>query len=98
MTDTTEQKLLEMADDMKNIVEEKDVDLKLYKEKYMELKKNMAKIYELTRCLQNLIEDMGAAEIDVEFVVSAWMLTEIRSYCSDLLFETEEKEMDIYGY
>ncbi len=97
MTDTTEKVLLDMADDMKKIVEEKDVDLRIYKESYMDLKKSMAKIYGLTRCLQVILGDMEG-QIDVEFVVAAWMLTEIRSVCSDELFEAEEKKLDIYGY
>tara|TARA_R110002020_G_scaffold182063_1_gene377374 strand:+ start:531 stop:824 length:294 start_codon:yes stop_codon:yes gene_type:complete len=97
MTDTTEKVLLDMAEDMKNIVEEKDIDLRIYKERYMELKKLMAKIYGLSRCLQDLLGDMEG-QIDVDFVVAAWMLTEIRSVCSDELFEVEEKKLDIYGY
>tara|TARA_R110002012_G_scaffold150566_3_gene309935 strand:- start:1932 stop:2225 length:294 start_codon:yes stop_codon:yes gene_type:complete len=97
MTDTTEKVLLDMAEDMKNIVEEKDIDLRIYKERYMDLKKNMAKIYGLSRCLQDLLGDMEG-QIDVDFVVAAWMLTEIRSVCSDELFEVEEKKLDIYGY
>tara|TARA_R110002074_G_scaffold158530_2_gene315611 strand:+ start:175 stop:468 length:294 start_codon:yes stop_codon:yes gene_type:complete len=97
MTDTTEQTLLDMADDMKNIVEEKDIDLRIYKIKYMDIKKTMSKIYGLTRCLQDLLSEVDN-EIDVDFIVGAWMLTEIRSMCSNELFEDEERKMDIYGY
>tara|TARA_R110000823_G_scaffold18197_8_gene56994 strand:- start:14099 stop:14392 length:294 start_codon:yes stop_codon:yes gene_type:complete len=97
MENTTEQKLIEMADDMKTIVEEKDVDLRIYKMKYMDLKKTMAKIYGITRCLQDVLEDMTGG-VDVEFVVGAYMLTEVRSMCSNILFEDEERKMDIYGY
>ena len=99
MVDTTEQMLIEMANDMKNIVEEKDVDMRKYKEKYMELKKDIGKIYGLIKVIQ---ENYGCGEngddIGVEEVVSAWCITEIRSMCSDVLFEDEEKQMDIYGY
>ena len=97
MGDTTEKILIDMAEDMKNIVEEKDIDLRKYKERYMDLKKSLAKIYGLTRCLQELVAEMEG-HIDVEFLVGAWMLTEIRAMCSDELFGAEERKMDIYGY
>lgn len=96
MVETTEQTLLDMANDMKNIVEEKDKDMVKYKEKYMELKKDIGKIYGLIRIIQENFGDL--ADIGVEEVVSAWCITEIRSMCSDVLFEDEEKQMDIYGY
>ena len=99
MGETTEQTLIDMANDMKNIVEEKDVDMKKYKEKYMDLKKDIGKIYGLIRIIQ---ENYGCGEngddIGVEEVVSAWCITEVRAVCSDILFEEEEKQMDIYGY
>tara|TARA_R110001592_G_scaffold2156_1_gene13174 strand:+ start:2123 stop:2413 length:291 start_codon:yes stop_codon:yes gene_type:complete len=96
MGETTEQTLIDMANDMKNIVEEKDVDMKKYKEKYMDLKKDIGKMYGLIRIIQENFGDM--AEIGVDEIVSAWCITEIRSMCSDVLFEEEEKQMDIYGY
>lgn len=96
MGETTEQMLIDMADDMKNIVEEKDIDMRKYKEKYMDLKKDIAKIYGLIKIIQENFGDI--AELGVEEVVSAWCITEIRSMCSDVLFEEEEKQMDIYGY
>lgn len=96
MGETTEQTLIDMANDMKNIVEEKDVDMKKYKEKYMDLKKTIGKMYGLIRIIQENFGDM--AEIGVDEIVSAWCITEIRTMCSDVLFEEEEKQMDIYGY
>tara|TARA_R110002167_G_C12648186_1_gene648948 strand:+ start:1389 stop:1676 length:288 start_codon:yes stop_codon:yes gene_type:complete len=95
MGDTTEQTLIDMANDMKNIVEEKDVDMRKYKEKYMDLKKDIGKIYGLIKVIQ---ENFSNVDIGVEEVVSAWCITEVRAVCSDILFEEEEKQMDIYGY
>lgn len=96
MAETTEQKYLELAEECKNIVEEKDKLLRKYQVKYMDNKKDIAKIYGLIKTIQENITDQD--EADIEFVIQAWMIAEIRGTCSDNLFEVEEKELDIYGY
>jgi len=91
MCETTEQQLLEMSKHMKELVEQKDQELKEYKIKYMKSKKLITKFYGMVCILQEELEH------DWEDV-SGWILTEMRSKISDYVFEKEEKELDIYGY
>ena len=93
MAETTEQQLLEMSKHMKELVEQKDQELKEYKIKYMKSKKLITKFYGMVCILQEELEH----DWD-EFSITAWILTEMRSKISDYVFEKEEKELDIYGY
>tara|TARA_R110001583_G_scaffold41459_2_gene131933 strand:+ start:416 stop:700 length:285 start_codon:yes stop_codon:yes gene_type:complete len=94
MTDenTTEQHLLEMAEQMKEVVEKKDAELKKIKILYMDSKKSMGKLYGLVRILQE-----NADELEDGYYME-WVVCEIRSIISDYLFSEEEKKLDIYGY
>tara|TARA_R110000803_G_scaffold8098_5_gene26113 strand:- start:2618 stop:2902 length:285 start_codon:yes stop_codon:yes gene_type:complete len=89
---TTEQQLLEMADHMKELVEQKDTDLRKMKELYMDGKKTIGKLYGLIRILQE-----NADELEDGYYME-WVVGEIRRVISDYLFSDEEKKLDIYGY
>tara|TARA_R110000823_G_scaffold2835_7_gene11271 strand:+ start:4640 stop:4930 length:291 start_codon:yes stop_codon:yes gene_type:complete len=96
MAETTEQQMLEMADQMKDIVEMKDIQLRQYKIKYMDAKKLLAKIYGIIRIVQQQVADRETL-CDDDLCVD-WCIAEIRGNISDYLFEIEEKALDIYGY
>ena len=94
--ETTEQQLIEMGNHMKEIVENKDEELRKYKIKYLEAKKLIAKFYGLIRIIQQEI-NANSTWADDEFPLD-WAIAEIRSNISDYLFADEENTLNIYGY
>ena len=97
--ETTEQQLIEMGNHMKEIVDNKDEELRKYKIKYLEAKKLIAKFYGLIRIIQQEI-NANSTWADDEFPTYGvdWAIAEIRSNISDYLFADEENALNIYGY
>ncbi len=86
-----ENTLLEMSNQMKEIVERKDKELKEIAEKYMDLKKVIANIYGLIRTMHNnYLEDL-----DMDGLVLGYLMHEIRNITSETLFGLEEAELDL---
>jgi len=89
----TEQDYLDLAQTFKDRMDEKDSEQRETKEKYMDGRKYACVIYGLIRTLQR--------EMDSEFhdqILVDWLIAEIRSISSDLLFKNEEDKLGIYGY
>lgn len=90
----TENDYLEMADDCKNRIEEKEKENKKYKIDYINIKKQIGIIYGSIRILQDYLE---AVSPDMAYdPISEHLTTSIRSICSMILFSEEEKKLDIY--
>lgn len=87
----TEQAYIEICNDFKDIIEEKDEELKKYKQLYMCYKKLICKLYGLSRCLDNHIDNSG---LDNEIISN--LIETIRGDCSDMLFSREEIDMGLY--
>ena len=94
--ETTEQQLIEMGNHMKELVENKDAELRKYKIKYIDAKKLIAKFYGLIRIIQQEI-NATSTWADDDFPLD-WAVAEIRSDISDYLFADEENTLNIYGY
>jgi len=90
---TTEQELIEMGQQFKERMEEKNKEHLELKTRYMEAKKLIAHLYGITRSLQ---EEADSSINDG--ILIDWLIAEIRSHCSDFLFKDEEIRLDIYGY
>ena len=90
---TTEQELIEMGQQFKERMEEKDKEQLQIKTRYMEAKKLIAHLYGVSRSLQ---EEADSSVNDG--ILIDWLICEIRSHCSDFLFKDEEIRLDIYGY
>jgi len=90
----TENKYLEMADDFKNIMDEKDRKVKKISEKYMELKKDFSRIYGLIRELIDYLE--GTTDIEGEPVYEV-LSSSIRMIASNNLFGEEMEKLDLYS-
>ena len=90
---TTEQDLIEMGEQFKERMEEKNKEQKELKTRYMDAKKLIAHIYGVSRSLQEEADSSTADDILID-----WMIAEIRAHCSDFLFKEEECRLDIYGY
>lgn len=86
-----ENTLLEMSNQMKEIVDRKDKELKTMSEKYMDLKKVIANIYGLSRTMHNNYE----IDIDMDGLILGYLIHEIRRLASDTLFGSEEAELEI---
>ena len=76
--ETTEQQLIEMGNHMKEIVDNKDEELRKYKIKYLEAKKLIAKFYGLIRIIQQEI-NANSTWADDEFPLD-WAIAEILFY------------------
>ena len=88
----TEQEYLDLAQTFKDRMDEKDREYRDIKIKYLHSKKLISQTYGLTRSIQ--------MEMEADFhdaLIIEWLINEIRSICSDYLFEKEEKELGIYG-
>ncbi len=90
---TTEQDLLEMAEQFKERMAEKEHEHRGMKVSYLESKKLIAHVYGLIRSLQTECDSSICDAILVE-----WMIAEVRTLCSDYLFKAEEDRLDVYGY
>ena len=96
-TNPNEGMLLDLSNQMKDIVEEKDELIKKISEKYMNSKKLLGKIYGLIRVVQEQIDDKGTPAGTDDYIID-WLIAEIRGNISDYLFMKEEKVLGIYGY
>ena len=90
---TTEQELIDMGQQFKERMEEKNIEHLELKTRYMEAKKLIAHLYGVTRSLQ----EEADSSINDDVLID-WLIAEIRSHCSDFLFKEEEIRLDIYGY
>ena len=98
-TNPNEGMLLDLSNQMKDIVEEKDEIIKNISEKYMDSKKLLSKIYGQIRIVQEQLDDRGANHLgDTDDYIIDWLIAEIRGNISDYLFMKEEKVLGIYGY
>ena len=89
----TENDYLEMANDCKNRLEEKDEELKAWKKKYITTKKMVSIIYGNIRSLETYLEEVSP---DVAFdPIAENYMNNIRSECSHHLFHHEEKKLDV---
>ena len=88
----TEQEYLALAESFKERMEEKNYEQKTLKIKYMESKKMVSQIYGIIKTIQNEVDNQFCDEVIID-----WLLQEVRSLCSDMLFEEEERKLDIYG-
>tara|TARA_R110000803_G_scaffold86615_3_gene153055 strand:- start:191 stop:481 length:291 start_codon:yes stop_codon:yes gene_type:complete len=88
----TEQEYLALAESFKERMEEKNSEQKNLKIKYMESKKMVSQIYGIIKTIQNEVDNQFCDEVIID-----WLLQEVRSLCSDMLFEEEERKLDIYG-
>ena len=89
-----ENTLLEMSNQMKEIVDRKDKELKNMSEKYMDLKKVIGNIYGLSRTMHNNFE----TDINMDGLILGYLIHEIRRLASDTLFGEEEAELEIDIY
>tara|TARA_R110000823_G_scaffold310939_1_gene436122 strand:+ start:2871 stop:3185 length:315 start_codon:yes stop_codon:yes gene_type:complete len=96
-TNPNEGMLLDLSNQMKEIVEEKDELIKKISEKYMNSKKLLGKIYGLIRVVQEQIDDKGTPAGTDDYIID-WLIAEIRGNISDYLYTKEEKLLGIYGY
>ena len=89
----TENDYLEMANDCKNRLDDKEREIKIWKKKYMKTKKMISMIYGNIRSLEDYLEDVSP---DVAFdPVAENYIHKIRSECSNHLFQHEETKLDI---
>jgi len=88
----TEQEYLDLAQSFKDRMEEKDREYRDIKIKYLLGKKLISQTYGLVRSIQSEMD----ADISDSILVE-WLINEIRSICSDYLFEKEERQLGIYG-
>ena len=77
--------LLDLSNQMKEIVEEKDELIKTIGIKYIESKKLIGKIYGLIRIVQEQIDDKGSPAGSDEYIID-WLIAEIRGNISDYLY------------
>ncbi len=96
-TNPNEGMLLDLSNQMKDIVEEKDEIIKNISEKYMDSKKLLSKIYGQIRIVQEQLDDKGTPAGTDDYIID-WLIAEIRGNISDYLFMKEEKVLGIYGY
>ena len=96
-TNPNEGMLLDLSNQMKDIVEEKDSVIKTISEKYMDSKKLITKIYGQIRIVQEQLDDRGTPAGTDDYIID-WLIAEIRGNISDYLFMKEEKVLGIYGY
>ena len=96
-TNPNEGMLLDLSNQMKDIVEEKDDIIKNISEKYMDSKKLLSKIYGQIRIVQEQLDDKGTPAGTDDYIID-WLIAEIRGNISDYLFMKEEKVLGIYGY
>tara|TARA_R110002012_G_scaffold2240_1_gene10713 strand:- start:203 stop:517 length:315 start_codon:yes stop_codon:yes gene_type:complete len=96
-TNPNEGMLLDLSNQMKDIVEEKDEIIKNISEKYMDSKKLISKIYGQIRIVQEQLDDKGTPAGTDDYIID-WLIAEIRGNISDYLFMKEEKVLGIYGY
>ena len=89
--------LVDLSNQMKEIVEEKDEVIKTISEKYMDSKKLLGKIYGLIRVVQEQVDDKGTPAGTDDYIID-WLIAEIRGNISDYLYTKEEKRLGIYGY
>lgn len=90
----TEKQYLEMADDFKNIMEEKDKKVKKISEQYMNLKKDFARVYGLIRELIDYLE--GTTDIEGEPVYEV-LSSSIRMIASNNIFGEEMEKLNLYS-
>jgi len=88
----TEKEYLNMADDFKNIMEEKDKKVKMICEKYMNLKKDFSRVYGLIRELIDYLE--GTTDIEGEPVYEV-LSSSIRMIASNNLFGEEMDKLEL---
>lgn len=86
-----ENTILEMSNQMKEIVDRKDKELKIMCEKYMDLKKVIANIYGLSRTMHNNYLD----DTEMDGLMLGYLIHEVRSISSNTLFGLEEAELDL---
>ena len=88
----TEKEYLNLADDFKNIMDEKDKKLKKISEKYMNQKRDFARVYGLIRELIDYLE--GTTDIEGEPVYEV-LSSSIRMITSNNLFYKENEELGL---
>ena len=96
MEDKTEQEMLEMAEQFKECIKEKDIEHHNMKAKYMDSKKTIAYLYGQIRMLQEMSVDWSDNS-DIGWTIE-YIISDMRSKISDFLFKSEEDELEIYGY
>lgn len=96
MEDKTEQEMLEMAEQFKECIKQKDLEHHNMKVKYMDAKKTLACLYGQIRMLQEMAVDWSDNS-DIGWTIE-YIISDIRSKISDFLFKLEEGELEIYGY
>lgn len=84
-----ENELLEMSNQMKDIVDKHEKDSKLYKQKYMDLKKSICHIYGLVRQTYEMPDPHD------DGVLVSYFIHQVRSLCSEILFTEEEEALGL---
>tara|TARA_R110001592_G_scaffold358285_1_gene662893 strand:+ start:337 stop:687 length:351 start_codon:yes stop_codon:yes gene_type:complete len=89
----TENDYLEMANDCKNRLEERDKQINKWKTDFMLIKKEVGVIYGIIRSLNQYLEDCSP-DICFDPIVE-YLMNEIRRLTREVLFEEEEKRLGI---
>jgi len=88
----TEAQYLEICDHFKKIVEEKDKEILKIKIEGLRIKKLISKFYGLSRAIDEYIDNF-MPEANDDFVEKC--INMIRTDCSDILFDKEERELGL---
>ncbi len=89
--------LLELSNQMKDLVEEKDEQYKKLAEEYMDSKKLICKCYGMIRIIQEELDRKDELLGSDAYIID-WLIAEMRGNISDYMFMKEEKRMGVYGY
>tara|TARA_R110000823_G_scaffold188835_3_gene320791 strand:- start:912 stop:1181 length:270 start_codon:yes stop_codon:yes gene_type:complete len=84
-----ENELIELSNQMKEIVDGHEKQSKIYKQKYMDLKKTIAHIYGLIRQTYEMEDPLD------DGVMISYLIHEVRSICSNILFIKEEDALGL---
>ncbi len=87
--DTTENKLLEMANHFKEVLDEKEKIVDAMKEKYITNKKKIARVYGLIVELQEYIDEVPVSLFDDNDMVVEFLINSIRAITSSVLFNND---------
>lgn len=88
----TEAQYLEICDHFKKIVEEKDKEVIKLKIEGLRIKKLISKFYGLTRAIDEYVDNF-LPELNDDFLGKC--INMIRSDCSDILFDKDERELGL---
>ncbi len=87
--DTTENKLLEMSNHFKEVLDEKEKIVDAMKEKYITNKKKIARVYGLIVELQEYIDEVPVSLFDDNDMVVEFLINSIRAITSSVLFNND---------